>query len=1403
MPGQRRAIFALESLEDRTLLSVLYGTRSAPISVPSGLARGLHIDHDDLMSLARRAEPMATTRSGSSIKQSIVVGTVVAGRTKTFSGSATKQKPATFYKLFAASHEMVHASLSVQKGGAKFTIMGNSGQVLKSLSLPGPGTANWTFGPGTYYLEVSHTGKPTTGYQLSFGATSDTATSVGTSSATSVFGETLTFTATVRALAPSSGPTTGAVTFMDGSSTIGTATLGGGTATLSTSALTVGNHSITVSYIGGGTFNSSGSSTLDQVVNPAQTSTAVAVDVNPSDYGQTMTFTASVSVVAPGSGIPTGTVTFMDGSTSLGTESLNGSGSATFSTSALATGSHAITAIYNNTTKFKTSTSPALEQVVNPAQTATALAVDVNPSVYGQTMTFTASVSVVAPGSGIPTGAVTFMDGSTPLGIEPLAGSGTATFSTSALAGGSHAITAVYNNTANFKTSTSPTLSQVVHQASSATNVSVNVDPGVYGQPLTFTVSVSAVAPGGGVATGTVDFSVVARDGSSWTHASTLGAAGTASFTPPVLSPGSYSITASYSGDGNFQPSASATSVTTVNQASSATNVYVNVNPGVYGQALIFTVAASAVSPGGGLPTGTVTFTAAAKDGTVAYTGTEPVNSDGIATFTPPVLAAGPYSITASYSGDSNFQPSVSATTVTTVNQASTATNVTVNVNPGVYGQALIFTVTASAIAPGGGMPTGVVNFSAVAQDGSSWTATGTLDAAGTARFALPVIPAGAYSITAAYLGDSNFHPSTSATTETTVNQAATTLLVTYTAVQGPSGALVNFNASVSAIAPGSGIPTGTVTFMDGSNTLGIGSLGSAGTVNFSTILGAGAHSITVSYGGDANFELSAVSGVVTTASQAGTSVLLTASASPSPGADESVYGQAVTFTALVSVVAPGSGIPTGTVTFMDGSSTLGVEPVDGTGTATFTTTSLGAGTHAISAIYGGDANFSSSTSAVLSQVVSQAKTAPNIAVNMNPGVYGQPLTFTVTVSPVAPGGGVPTGTVTLSAVAPNGSSWTGTENLDSTGTATFTTSALGAGANSITASYLGDTNFSASTSPKSVVTVNAGGVTVQVTPSVSPVAYQVQSVTFTATVSTKASGAGTPDGTVQFQIDGNNFGQPVPLANGSATSGATSSLSLGSHTITAIYVPGESNFQGGTSLPQSLKVEKTEQQIEAALDSQIHDWVHQLINDVGLVELSLLYFYGATTPSWIAIDADLIHVDDLINGGDGIQPGQYTAALQYIQGTLGPDMFWQALLAVGTGNWALSLLNYPSITTDLQHLSALKEIGYGFLVYLAFAIGSEAQSSPSSWTTGVLCTGSSDNILSPSNQAIFTTYSTPDWADITTNIGNLMPDSGILAALDQWNQAATLVFPNWSGVGGTDVSNPVYKYLSDSLFQH
>src|SRR5262249_48245357 len=100
-------------------------------------------------------------------------------------------------------------------------------------------------------------------------------------------------------------------------------------------------------------------------ISPAGTSTSLASSPNPSVTGQSVTFTATIAVVAPGAGTPTGTVTFIDGSTTLGTGTLIG-GVATLSTSSLAVAGHSITAAYSGDTDFGTSTSSALMQAVNP-----------------------------------------------------------------------------------------------------------------------------------------------------------------------------------------------------------------------------------------------------------------------------------------------------------------------------------------------------------------------------------------------------------------------------------------------------------------------------------------------------------------------------------------------------------------------------------------------------------------------------------------------------------------------------------------------------------------------------------------------------------------------------------------------------------------------------------------------------------------------------------------------------------------------------------------------------------------------------------------------------------------------------------------------------------------------------
>ena len=157
----------------------------------------------------------------------------------------------------------------------------------------------------------------------------------------------------------------------------------------------------------------------------------------------------------------------MDGSTALGSATLS-SGKASFKTTSLAGGSQAITAVYGGDGNFITSKSVALTQTVQQDATTTNLKSSANPSVFGQSVTFTATVKAASPGSGTPSGTVTFYDGSTTLGSATLGGTGTASFTTSSLSVGSHSIKVSYGGDADFKASTSAVLKQSVRASSSS-----------------------------------------------------------------------------------------------------------------------------------------------------------------------------------------------------------------------------------------------------------------------------------------------------------------------------------------------------------------------------------------------------------------------------------------------------------------------------------------------------------------------------------------------------------------------------------------------------------------------------------------------------------------------------------------------------------------------------------------------------------------------------------------------------------------------------------------------------------------------------------------------------------------------------------------------------------------------
>lgn len=378
----------------------------------------------------------------------------------------------------------------------------------------------------------------------SFQVIQATTTTDGNSSPNpSMAGQTVTFTATVTGQL--GGAVTGSVSFMQGSTTLGTAPVSGGMAVLMYAKLTPGTYSITAVY--GGDANSTGStsSAIRQAVARYATSTAVTSSPNPSPAGEKVTFTATVSTSSMLK--PTGMVTFVEGTSTLGTAKLSG-GQASFSTSALTAGQHAISAVYNGTAIFAGSLSATITQTVNKDATTLTLMVNPNPSTYGQSVTCTATVSSTlgAPPNGE---VVTFYNGGTSLGTAALSG-GSAQLTTSALAGGSQTVMAGYAGDTNYRGSMG-SVTQTVNPAATTTVLTSSPNPSSVGQTVVFTATVSS-SPGL-TPTGTVVF----FEGTTVLGTGTL-SGGVATLSSSSLTKGNHTFTAEYSQTTDFAKSVSA-----------------------------------------------------------------------------------------------------------------------------------------------------------------------------------------------------------------------------------------------------------------------------------------------------------------------------------------------------------------------------------------------------------------------------------------------------------------------------------------------------------------------------------------------------------------------------------------------------------------------------------------------------------------------------------------------------------------------------------------------------------------------------------------------------------------------------------------------------------------------------
>jgi len=231
----------------------------------------------------------------------------------------------------------------------------------------------------------------------------------------------------------------------------------------------VGAHTLTATYSGGPHHLGSASTAFSEVIDQASTTTFAFSAPDPSVEslaGQAVTLTAYVGVVSPGAGAPTGSVTFWDGATFLGTGTVETTPDynsyyypveATFTTDGFSIGAHNITATYGGDTNFKSSSSTNdLSVAIRPAETVTVTSSAVQSTAsYGQNVTLTANVSVVSPDVATPTGTVQFqMDGQDLGSPTAVDANGNASITTSSLPLGNHQITAVYSGNTAIDTST-------------------------------------------------------------------------------------------------------------------------------------------------------------------------------------------------------------------------------------------------------------------------------------------------------------------------------------------------------------------------------------------------------------------------------------------------------------------------------------------------------------------------------------------------------------------------------------------------------------------------------------------------------------------------------------------------------------------------------------------------------------------------------------------------------------------------------------------------------------------------------------------------------------------------------------------------------------------------------------
>lgn len=751
---------------------------------------------------------------------------------------------------------------------------------------------------------------------------------------------------------------------------------------------------LTASFANASDLTASSASTAFTVAQDA-TNTAVSASEVSATIGDPVTFSATVTPVVGSN--PTGSVQFYVNGSSFGAPvALNGdtATSAPYQTTAL--GDLTVTAQYLGDTTFAPSTSVGINVHVHKvlAPTSTTISASPTSTVYGQTVTLNANVA--ASDGGTPTGSVIFTEGGTTLGTAPVDGSGNASLDVTTLGVGSHSITAKYSGDDDYSATSSAPASVTVAKATAVVSLSSANTNTVAGQAVALNVQVTAGGSGSGTPTGSVQLTV---DGTP--TGSPVALSGGSAVFPALtsLGAGDHVLGVTYPGDDNFT---SGTDSLTQHVTSADTTTTVTVSPAtsVEDDEVTITANVAAVAPGGGSPTGTITFT---SDGNVIGAGALQANAGGgsTATLTTDGLAAGTHVIEASYGGDDGYGASdgqVNHTVIAATARVATTTVLSASKNPSTYGELISY--SAQVTAADGGAVDGTVQFSV---DGVNIGDPVPVDANGVAQSDTLGSPdPGTHTVIAAYQPDAG-HLGSGDTLTQTVNDATVGVHLTSSAANASFGDSVQFSATVTSNQVGTGKPTGYVQFAVDGSPLGDAVAISNGTATApaTTSLAPGSHTVTATYSGDTHFT-SGMDTLTQSVGQISTTTVLTVG----PAA---TYGSPLSLSASVTPASTGYGIPGGTVTFKEGNTVLATAPVSGANsTASVQISGLSGGNHSIVAVYNGSGPFAGSTSAAktatINPIATRISAEPSIlkisGLMLNLGTFK--ATLTSALGPVA-----------------------------------------------------------------------------------------------------------------------------------------------------------------------------------------------------------------------------------------------------------------------------------------------------------------------------------------------------------------------------------------------------------------